>query len=173
MNTANLRKWLQPLAPGNSWKGKKPNTWNKQPVFSDVVLRRWNSKIINSLLKRLTMNCLHYSGSSLHPVLKLQPGRWRWHPGPRRNCCVRGELLHQTWVTLGLLWTELWRCFFLHSLLEWLNPKALHWEDNAEEEAAAAATSPEGEKVRANAKILTCQVPINTTNRVSLQVVEW
>lgn len=40
------------------------------------------------------------------------------------------------------------QCLFPHSLLEWLNPKALRWEEITKEEAPAVGTeSLEGEKV--------------------------
>ncbi|XP_075884804.1 putative ATP-dependent RNA helicase TDRD12 isoform X2 [Nelusetta ayraudi] len=45
-------------------------------------------------------------------------------------------------------------------LLEWLNPKALHWEDNAEEEEAAAAASPEGEKVSPSGLLVHSALPV-------------
>lgn len=71
-----------------------------------------------------------HTGSSLQPVVKLEPDRRRSHGRLRRTFFVHGELLPRdkhcfcgdNFDDFGLL------C--LHSLLEWLNPKPLNLNES-------------------------------------------
>lgn len=140
-----------------NWAQGVVATLRLPPIFhtAQVVARRFAQQLWEHIHNEWVccwqpapVNVNSASGLSLHLVATLESGRWRWHPRLRRNVCARGELLH-----IGL-WLRVWfehafSVFFLHSLLEWLNPKALHWEENAEEEAAVVAVeSLDSEKVR-------------------------
>lgn len=88
-------------------------------------------------ISNLFLCVICHTGSSLHPVVKLEPDRRRSHGGLRRTYFVHGEQLPRDTSAIA-------RCFCgdnfddfgllcLHSLLEWLNPNPLNLNESTED----------------------------------------